>query len=224
MLVKLGNWLFHYRNILFPIFYAALFIPSTPILPSSYALTIGGIIIGLGVLIRCITIGFVYIVRGGKDRTIYANNLVTEGIYMICRNPMYLGNIMLILGFGIFSNSLIFLTVFFPLFLIIYWAIIEAEENFLFKKFGDDYEEYLEKTNALIPNLKYLKSATKNYRFDFIRVIRKEYNSTYLYLTGVLLLLVYKSFISVKTFLISFIILSCVYIITKILKRKNKLN
>ena len=28
---KFGNWLFHYRNILFPVFYAALFIPSTAI-------------------------------------------------------------------------------------------------------------------------------------------------------------------------------------------------
>ncbi|NJK97787.1 MAG: isoprenylcysteine carboxylmethyltransferase family protein, partial [Bacteroidales bacterium] len=124
MIAKFGNWLFHYRNVLFPFFYAALFIPTTPLCPDKWALTIGLFIIGIGVLIRSITIGLVYIIRGGQKRQIHAETLVTDGIYKVCRNPMYLGNILLILGFGIFANSLIFLLIFVPIFFVFYKAII----------------------------------------------------------------------------------------------------
>ena len=135
MLVKLGNWLFKYRNILFPLFYAALFIPSPIIFQSErWALEIGLLFIGTGILIRCITIGLVYIIRGGSKRQIHAETLVTDGIYKVCRNPMYLGNILLLLGFGLFSNSLLFTLIFMPLFVFFYVAIIWAEEGLFVKK------------------------------------------------------------------------------------------
>lgn len=126
-MVKLGNFLFHCRNFLFPIFYAALFIPSEQILPQNAAILYGLLFIFLGIVIRCITIGLVYIVRGGRNRSIYANELVVDGIYEVCRNPMYLGNLLLLLGFGILSNSFLFMVLFFPLFCLFYYAIIKAE-------------------------------------------------------------------------------------------------
>ena len=63
MMVKVGNWLFHYRNFLFPVFYLALFIPSRPFLSNENASEIAGLLlIFSGILVRCITIGLVYIV------------------------------------------------------------------------------------------------------------------------------------------------------------------
>lgn len=84
MLIKLGNWLFHYRNFLFPFFYAALFIPSPFIFSGTiWPMVIGSILIGTGIAVRGITIGLVYIIRGGNKRQIHAENLVT-GVFTSC--------------------------------------------------------------------------------------------------------------------------------------------
>jgi protein-S-isoprenylcysteine O-methyltransferase Ste14 len=182
MLVRFGNFIFHYRNFLFPVFYLALFIPSPHIFgQTELALWLGALTIFTGIFTRCFTIGWVYIIRGGVNRQIYAEKLVTEGIYKICRNPMYLGNILLLLGFSIFANSLLFLLIFFPVFCLFYLAIIKAEENFLTGKFGEAFNQYRKETNALLPNLLKLNKALKGHSFDMKRVIFKEYNSLFIY-------------------------------------------
>jgi protein-S-isoprenylcysteine O-methyltransferase Ste14 len=222
-MVKIGNFLFHYRNILFPLFYAALFIPSAVLVPTNLALIFGSLIIISGILVRSVTIGLVYIVRGGSKRKIHAENLVTDGIYQVCRNPMYLGNILLILGFGIFSNSILFVGLFFPLFCFIYAAIIKAEENFLIGKFGDEYVVYVNSTNALIPNLNRIPKAFSGRSLDFKRIIKKEYNSLFIYFSGILLLLLYHDLISLTTFVVWFITLLILYLAIKGLKKNKKL-
>jgi protein-S-isoprenylcysteine O-methyltransferase Ste14 len=202
-----------------------LFIPSRSVLPDqSIADMLGFFLIGAGILIRSITIGLVYIVRGGKNRQIYAEDLVTGGIYSVCRNPMYLGNILLLLGFGIFANSQLFLLLFFPLFVFFYFAIMKAEEAFLYNKFGEKFEAYRVRVNALLPDLKNLRNAFKDQTFNWKKVLKKEYNSLFIYITGVLLLLLYQHRISFLTFMIGFGMLIFLYIWVKILKYQKMLN
>ncbi|WP_158869664.1 methyltransferase family protein [Maribellus comscasis] len=217
--VKFGNWIFRYRNIIFPLFYAALFVPSMQIFQNSTGLLLGAFIIALGVAVRCITIGLEYIIRGGRHGKIHANNLVTGGIYSICRNPMYVGNILLILGFGVFANSLLFLLLFFPLFLIIYRAIIKAEEAFLYEKFGQEYLDYTSKVKSLIPDLRKIKSAFKGYTFNWKRVLLREYNSLYLYISGIELLMFYNKVIEFSMLVILFVITTVLYVLMKMLKK-----
>jgi protein-S-isoprenylcysteine O-methyltransferase Ste14 len=225
MLTKFGNWVFHYRNFLFPLFYAIMFVPSPAIFNNGYwAIGIGAFIIVLGMVVRAGTIGFVYITRGGSKRTIYAKKLVTEGVYSVCRNPMYLGNILLILGFAIFANSLYFLATMLPLFCLFYISIIKAEENFLTTTFPVDYQAYKADSNALLPKLSRLKSFSKGYKFNFVRVVKKEYNSTFMYITGMLMLLVYQKHISFLYFSIAFVVFLVIYLVVKYLKRRGKLN
>lgn len=224
MLVKLGNLFFHYRNYFFGLMYAALFVPS-PVVFHDFCIAqlLGGLVIAGGILVRSMTIGLVYIIRGGVNRQIHAEKLVTEGIYQICRNPMYLGNLMLLLGFGLFANSLLFTAVFFPLFVFIYIAIIRAEEKFLSTKFGAQFTAYKQQTNALIPQLNRLKQAFAGRRFNFKKVIAKEYNSLFIYFEGILLILLYNKTVSPKSFLISTAVLVALYITAKVLKRKKML-
>jgi len=207
---------------LFPVFYLALFAPSPDIIPAgNLPFIVGLIIIFMGILVRVVTIGLVYIVRGGRSRKISANELVTEGIYSVCRNPMYLGNILLLLGFGIYANSLLFLLIFFPFFCFIYLAIIKAEEDFLIKRFGEDYIEYKRTSYSVIPKLGKVGKLFSEYKFNFTRVINREYNSVYIYISGILLLSWYHQMFDYRVFAVLFGSLTVVYFIVKYLKRRG---
>lgn len=90
---------------------------------------------------RCLTIGLVYVKRGGLNSRVYAKDLVTEGIYAHTRNPMYTGNLLIALGFCLMYGSPWMYGVVFPFFLLVYMGIVFEEERFLREKFGTEYEE-----------------------------------------------------------------------------------
>lgn len=195
-MVKLGNTLFHYRNFLFPVFYFLLFVPSVDVFANPFIPVCIGFVVTLsGQAIRVVTIGLVYIIRGGKNRQIYAEGLVTEGIFSHCRNPLYVGNILIIVGLGIMSNSLFFMAVMIPLFLFFYQAIVLAEENFLRNKFGPSYDEYTKKVNRWIPSLNGLGETLSSMKFNWKRVMIKEYTTAYIWTTGAVLLVMEKFYL-----------------------------
>ncbi len=199
-MIKIGNFFFKYRNLLFILLYLALFIPSAPLFsPEVFGETyyLWPVIIGLvitvtGQLIRGATIGLAYIIRGGRDGKVYAEELVTTGIFHHCRNPLYVGNILMLVGVGILSNSLIYLCIFIPSFLFIYQAIVLAEENFLRNKFGEKFIAYCKKVNRWIPGLKGIGETFNGMHFNWKRWILKEYNTQYVWLTGITLILLLK--------------------------------
>ncbi|MEO6166714.1 MAG: isoprenylcysteine carboxylmethyltransferase family protein [Chitinophagales bacterium] len=189
-MVKFGNLIFHYRNFLFPLFYAMLFIPSPPIFSSYLTATILGLVIAVsGEAIRGLTIGLVYIIRAGRQRRIYAEGLFTSGLYTHCRNPLYIGNILILLGLGVVANSLLFLLIFVPLFIFLYQSIVIAEEDFLQGKFGSAYSEFKNHSNRWFPKLDGLNATIREMRFNWKRVFIEEYNSTYIWMTGAVLLI-----------------------------------
>ena len=189
-MVKLGNLLFHNRNWLFPLFYVILFIPSPEVFNDPVtAMLIGFGIALIGQIIRIITIGLVYIVRGGRNRRVYADDLVTTGIFSHCRNPLYVGNILILAGLGVASNSLIFMAVATPLFLFFYQAIVLAEENFLRNKFGEAFNEYCKKVNRWVPAFAGIGNTINSMEFKWKRVVIREYTSIYVWLTGAVLII-----------------------------------
>jgi len=131
----------------------------------------------------------VYIMRGGRNRRVYAEELVTTGIFAHCRNPLYVGNILILAGLGIASNSLLFIALFTPVFLFFYQAIVMAEENFLRNKFGEQYVRYCKKVNRWIPNLSGIGETIRSMTFKWKRVLIREYNSTYIWMTGAVLII-----------------------------------
>lgn len=199
-MIKIGNFFFKYRNWLFIILYLLLFLPSPPLFSEQIFGTgfywwpiITGLIITIaGQAIRGATIGLAYIIRGGKEGKVYAEELVTSGIFNHCRNPLYVGNILMLLGMGVLSNSLLYVAVVMPLFVIIYQAIVLAEENFLRNKFGNSFDRYCSRVNRWIPSLKGISSTFNSMHFKWKRWILKEYNTQYIWLTGIVLILLLK--------------------------------
>src|ERR1044071_2090134 len=98
MMVRIGNFLFHWRHSLFPGFYLLVLVPSHPVIRNYRGAALAGLGVALaGQTLRALTIGLDYIRRGGKNRQVYANRLVQGGIFAHCRNPLYLGNLLIIL-------------------------------------------------------------------------------------------------------------------------------
>ena len=136
-----------------------------------------------------LTIGLAYIVRGGKEGKPYAEGLVTEGIFNHCRNPLYVGNILMLLGVGILANSLVYVAIVIPIFLFIYQAIVLAEENFLRNKFGEGFNQYCQKVNRWFPNLSGISRTFTGMNFNWKRWILKEHTTQFIWLIGITLLL-----------------------------------
>lgn len=188
-MVALGNVIFHNRNWIFPLFYLVLFIPSPEIFCNPVtAMAIGFSISLTGQFVRVITIGLVYIIRGGKDRRVYAEKLVSTGLFSHVRNPLYVGNILILAGLGVASNSIIFNCIATPLFLFFWQAIVLAEENFLRKKFGVEFNEYAARVNRWFPDFRGLGATLQSMRFNVNRVLIREYTSAFIWTSGAVLI------------------------------------
>ena len=237
-MIFIGNFFFKYRNFLFIFLYLALFIPSPDLFTREtfgehyylWPIIIGLVVTVTGQLIRGATIGLAYIIRGGKDKKVYAEALVTEGIFNHCRNPLYVGNILMLAGVGVLSNSLIYVVVFIPLFLFIYQTIVLAEENFLRNKFGAQFDAYCSRVSRWMINLKGIGSTFSHMHFNAKRWILKEYNTQFVWLVGITLLLLLKYpqltdyNIALRNILLLIIIalLAVVYFSVRYLKKSGK--
>ena len=237
-MITIGNFFFKYRNFIFLFFYLALFIPSWPVFTETNAgagyywwpFIIGLFITFFGQFIRAISIGLAYIIRGGKDGKVYAEDLVTQGMFNHCRNPPYVGNILMLVGVGILSNSLFYVAVMLPVFMFIYQAIVLAEENFLRNKFGEQYDDYSKRVNRWIINPSGLSKTFAKTSFNWRRYILKEYNTIYIWLTGIALVILfnYPQFSNhdskQRNFLLSIILplLLVLYLTVRYLKKSGK--
>ena len=232
-MIKIGNFFFHYRNYLFPFFYITLFIPSPEIFSNYYIPSIIGLLIAVsGQGIRALTIGLAYIVRGGHKRQIHAKNLVTEGIFNHSRNPLYIGNILELAGLGVMSNSLFFVCIMLPFFLFVYQAIVRAEENFLLGKFGDEYRDYMSRVRRWIPSFSGLGNTIGSMTFNFRRVIIREYNATFIWTSGAVLLIMKNLYfrpdrslfdLYFKYLVFAIIVFTVLYFIVRYLKKSKKI-
>jgi protein-S-isoprenylcysteine O-methyltransferase Ste14 len=177
-LVALGDFSFKYRGYLLPIAVILLIIPSPRILADPAVAGLAGFLVAvLGQAVRVMNIGLAYIIRGGKDHKVYAEQLVTSGLYSHCRNPMYVGNFFLLLGLALASNSWVFALVGVPLSLGMHKAIVTAEENFLRNKFGAQFDAYCARVPRWVPRLSGLATTVRGMQFDWRRVVMREYRA-----------------------------------------------
>jgi protein-S-isoprenylcysteine O-methyltransferase Ste14 len=150
---------------------------------------LGILIAATGQTLRALVIGYAYIKRGGVKKQFAAPKLVCEGFYAHARNPMYLGNFLLLAGMAIIYNSRVVYLIVMPLYVLGILAIIKAEEGFLADKFGADYDAYCARVNRFLPKLRGLRATLNGMRFDWRRVIRKDYGTTLTWTSMALILI-----------------------------------
>ncbi len=131
-----------------------------------------------GLFIRCYTIGYTPKGTSGRNtKEQIADTLNTKGIYSIVRNPLYLGNFFIGLGFSLFQNLWYLPALYTCIFWLYYERIIYTEESFLLKKFGDEYRDWAKNTPIFIPKFNLYQKQTLS--FSLKNVFKREYNGLF---------------------------------------------
>ena len=115
--------------------------------------------------------------RGGRNRWFYADNLVTNGLFRHTRNPMYVGKFFMIVGAGIASNRWPSLFAITAAYMFMYQAITLAEEAYLREKFGTAFDQYCRAVPRWWPRLRGVAETFAGTRFNWARVLAKEYST-----------------------------------------------
>lgn len=107
----------------------------------------------IGLIIRICTVGFTPAntsVRN-KDGGQVADIVNTTGNYIIARHPLYLRNSFMWLGISFLTGDIWFLLAFSLAYWIYYECILNAEEQFLIRKFGEKFTLWASTRPAFIP-------------------------------------------------------------------------
>ena len=198
-LLACGDFFFRYRNMVFPLVLAGLCIIFPPrLLGGSLALDRWLDLLGLmavlaGQALRAAVIGFAYIKRGGLNKRVHASSLVTTGLFGVCRNPLYLGNGLIVAGLLIVHGNPWACLLGLLVFGFAYGSIVASEESFLFAKFGAAYRDYCRQVPRWWPDLTRFAEATQDMRFDWRRVVANDYGTVFPWVSAAALLFAYEA-------------------------------
>lgn len=187
-MVESGNVLFRWRSYLLFAFvpFIVLTIRDGGDLGVAFGETIADvtaaiaiIFLATGQLVRILTVGFVP--RGTSGRNTaqgqVADVLNMTGAYSLCRNPIYLGNCLMYSGIVLYAQNLWLLGVLVPILGLYYERIIAAEEDFLQRKFGSTYGEWVARVPPFWPRLSGWRRP--GMPFSLRTVIRREHASIF---------------------------------------------
>jgi len=136
--------------------------------PTWRFLAFGAVFIILGLLLRALASGHVR-----KNEA-----LATSGPYAYTRNPLYLGSLLIGVGFSVAARSWLVGLILVVIFFAIYFPVIRDEEEFLRARFPE-FEEYARQVPRMLPRVAPYSPAEKTgggFSFDLYRKHR-EYNA-----------------------------------------------
>ena len=105
-----------------------------------------------GLLLRAFIVGYVPAGTSGRSTDVQrANALNTTGAYSVVRHPLYFANFIIFIAFAMLLKSLVFILFAAAAFFIYYERIVLAEEDFLQRKYGEQYRLWAERTPSFVP-------------------------------------------------------------------------
>ena len=139
---------------------------------------VGVFLLFLGILGRLYATLYI----GGVKNSGRNGSFVNEGIYSVCRNPLYFFSFVGLLGILFLKGQIILIFFGGILFLIIYRFTILNEEKFLSEKFGDSYINFLKSTPRFFPKFSRFKYNEKLEIYPFF--LHKEIKRAFVWLFG----------------------------------------
>jgi protein-S-isoprenylcysteine O-methyltransferase Ste14 len=149
---RLGGWLFRHRTSLpLPVAIAILTLRIGEAPPSPFLAGLGVGITIVGELIRLW--GVDHIGAISRTRSERLGPLVATGPFALLRNPLYVGNILLWVGFALTARLVWLAPVILVLLALEYHAIVRWEETLLESRLGQVYRDYAARVPRWIPRL-----------------------------------------------------------------------
>jgi protein-S-isoprenylcysteine O-methyltransferase Ste14 len=178
---------------MFPFACVLLFLPGPDPFPDPMlAAALGAIIAACGQFMRAATIGLKYVVRGGRSGRVYAEDLVTSGLYAHTRNPMYVGNLLIMAGLAVASNNWPTLLIAIPAGLFMYSSIVAAEEEYLQQRFGVAFTQYCQDVPRWLPRVAGLGETLASMQFHWRRLVVKEYGTPFGWVSILVIIALYN--------------------------------
>jgi protein-S-isoprenylcysteine O-methyltransferase Ste14 len=112
------------------------------------------VLILVGIVLIIIGIGFIVLARREfaqygqpTDPGHPTSKIIKTGVFAISRNPLYLGGSIFLLGIALLLNTLWAIVMLVLSSIICHYVLIIPEEQYLARKFGNEYEEYIASVN-----------------------------------------------------------------------------
>lgn len=157
--VRVGGWLFQQRTwIPLPLIAAIVLIPGTQNAEPALLWLSGAALVLAGEAVRLWAVHHIGVIS--RTRSDRLGPLISTGPFSLVRNPLYLGNVALWVGFAV-SARLLWMA---PLILVVlgleYHAIVRWEEHLLTARLGDSYREYAARVPRWLPRFAPIKQAS----------------------------------------------------------------
>lgn len=153
-LADFGGWLFKRRtSIPLPLALLLLLVPASwfnwSLSPRQALLGIPVVLLGEGIRLW----GVHHIGVISRTRSDRLGPLIDSGPFSLVRNPLYLGNILLWLGFTLAARLLLLVPVVLVVLALEYHAIVRWEEQLLTARIGEPYRRYMRTVPRWLPRL-----------------------------------------------------------------------
>lgn len=145
--------------------------------PTFKLLASGGLLALAGVLLRALAAGYLTKNQG----------LTSSGPYAYTRNPLYLGSLLMGLGFALAGGSWVLGAAFLVFFPAIYWPVMHREAEGLRRMFGEAYEQYAREVPLFAPRLSSVRRGNEKFMWQRYRRNR-EYEAALGYLLALVFL------------------------------------
>ena len=86
---------------------------------------------------------------------------VMDGPYSLCRHPLYLGSVLLVLSGALFLKSIVFAGALAVLATAYFMFTVPAEEEYLSARLGEPYREYCRRVNRLWPSFRHFQTPAR---------------------------------------------------------------
>lgn len=144
----MDNWSRVARRARVPLGFVLAFLYVWLARPTWFSIACGSMVALPGILLRAVASGHV---KKNEE-------LATSGPYAYTRNPLYLGSLIMAVGFAVAARSLWVLGLMLIMFFAIYLPVIQGEEQYLRSKFHN-FDEYSANVPRLLPRFTPLRSA-----------------------------------------------------------------
>jgi protein-S-isoprenylcysteine O-methyltransferase Ste14 len=164
-MTRIGAWLFRHRTVIpIPLALAILVVPASRT-QSSALMVAGAAFVALGEAIRLW--GVRHIGAISRTRSDRLGPLVASGPFALVRNPLYVGNVALWVGFAVSARLPWLIPVFVAILAFEYHAIVRWEERLLEERLGERYRTYAGQVPRWVPNTINRRARRERSQFDF---------------------------------------------------------